>query len=361
MVWIQSPSFWSAASAGLTAAFPLAAQRETFFKDRLYASVLTAACGDALGVPVEASRRDARKLDPVVSMRPSTRVSSAGGALQLPAGTWSDDTSMTLALMDSLTRSGFSPSDQAATHIQWLFEKKFTATGDVFSVGGTTYHTLLNIRMGYSLEEAALRHEESNGNGSLMRTHPLIFFGIFGGKNFLSKAALKELFEQSCAASAVTHAHPRSQLGCGIATILGRYLLAGFSLSESLPKTKRTLMKLTEGKEELAAQLGFYQSIFQPNFAAFPENSISSREYVVDTLEAGVWCLLNTSSLAEAILRAANLGGDADTTAAVTGALGGIIYGLDSIPKEWLATLAKREEIETIIERFYEKERKCPT
>ena len=94
-----------------------------------------------------------------------------------------------------------------------------------------------------------------------------------------------------------------------------------------------------------------FKRIFADDFEALPEEKIKSTGYVVDTLEAALWCLLTTESYRECVLKAVNLGGDTDTVAAVAGGLAGALYGIEGIPEEWLNTLIKREYIEEICER----------
>lgn len=304
-----------------------------------HASILGEAVGDALGVPVEGDSRASLRTSPVVSMQPSRR-----GIFSLPAGTWSDDTSMTLALLDSLTRKGFDPEDQARNYLRWLEKGIFTADGRVFSYGSTTFNALSRIASGIPIAEAADREERHNGNGSLMRTHPLIFFGNFDN--------LEKLFDFSCRASAVTHAHPISQLACAIETIVGRFLVSGLFLSEALASTKTTIREILPRYPSHQSAFPHFSRLFDPNFGHLDEDNIQSGFYVVHTLEAALWCLFNTTSFRDAVTRAVNLGGDTDTTANVTGALGGIIYGMGGIPREWLEVLARRKDIERMINIF---------
>ena len=93
-----------------------------------------------------------------------------------------------------------------------------------------------------------------------------------------------------------------------------------------------------------------YHRIFEPDFEKLTREEIKSSGYVVDTLEAALWCVLTTNDYRSCVLKAVNLGEDTDTVAAVAGGLAGILYGLDAIPKEWLSNLKKREYIEQMCE-----------
>ncbi|MCA6367572.1 MAG: ADP-ribosylglycohydrolase family protein [Cytophagales bacterium] len=85
------------------------------------------------------------------------------------------------------------------------------------------------------------------------------------------------------------------------------------------------------------------------------QEQIKSRRFVIDTLEASIWCFLTTQSYAQAVLKAVNLGEDTDTTATVTGGLAGLYYGDGGIPENWVEQLARRQEIESLVERLRDK------
>jgi ADP-ribosylglycohydrolase len=113
---------------------------------------------------------------------------------------------------------------------------------------------------------------------------------------------------------------------------------------------------LREAKERFvqSEEYGTYERLLAEDFAALPENEIKSSGYVVDTLEAALWCLLTTDGYEECVLRAVNLGGDTDTVAAVAGGLAGALYGYEAIPEKWRKTLIKREYIEKMCDRAAE-------
>ena len=106
--------------------------------------------------------------------------------------------------------------------------------------------------------------------------------------------------------------------------------------------------------KEYAEDLKHYARLFDSEFAALPDDEIKSSGYVVDTLEAALWCLLNTSNYKDCVLKAINLGEDTDTVAAVAGGLAGMYYGVDAIPDNWLNQLARRDDIEKLCTDFYD-------
>lgn len=301
------------------------------------------AVADALGVPVEFKSRESLKKNPVTSMR-------GFGTYNQPAGTWSDDTSMTLATMKSISRlKKIDYADIMENFSFWLETGAFTPFGKVFDCGMTCRRAIFNFStkiFGKTKPplECGLTDENSNGNGSLMRILPVVcyLYKIYG-ENFNSDA-MKKIHEISC----LTHAHKRSQIGCGIYSLIAVELLSGKNISESikigLEKSKNFYVDEPELKH--------YSRLFQKNFKNLPEAEIKSSGYIVHTLEAVLWCLLNTNNYKNLALKAVNLGEDTDTVAAVAGGLAGIFYGLESIPSDWLETLQNKNYLEDIAENF---------
>lgn len=305
----------------------------------LKASVLGHAIADAMGVPVEFTSRAERLADPVTGYR-------GYGSHNVPAGTWSDDTSMTLATLDSLAH-GLDYTDMMKRFNAWLDEAAYTATDTVFDIGGTTMHAIHRFGNGIPALECGCTEDHDNGNGSLMRIIPAAFYCKYA----MADASLDERTEAIHNTSALTHAHPRAKLGCGI------YSIVLWALLESKDKSavKDALAAAKEyysRNPEFAPELSAYDRIFGADFAATPESEIRSSGYVVTTLEAALWCLLNTESYADCILQAISFGRDTDTLAAVSGGLAGILYGLEGIPQQWQDGLIRHEMIHELCEKF---------
>ncbi len=310
-------------------------------------ALLGVAVGDALGVPAEFVSRELRDERPVVDMR-------AYGTHNQPAGTWSDDTSLTLCLADMLCGS-FSLEALAGNFINWQQHGLFTARGHVFDIGIATSQAIHRLRTGTPPTLAGGADEYSNGNGSLMRILPLVFY--------TRQMTIEERFRYTRNVSSLTHRHIRSVIACFIYLEYARLLLDGVEkhaalhqLQDSLPAFLITCEGVTEEELNrfhriLALRVGRYDP--SPPLAQLPRGEIYSDGYVLHTLEASLWCLLNTATYAEAVLTAVNMGSDTDTTAAVTGGLAGILYGANSIPPEWLAVLARRSYIEELAGRMY--------
>ena len=304
------------------------------FKDML----LGLAIGDALGVPVEFESRKTLKIDPVVDMRD-------GGSWNQPVGTWSDDTSMTIAAMESISRLGkINYTDIMENFLKWFEHDGFTATGERFDIGNTTYGAIVRFsRKLLPPIKCGATEINSNGNGALMRILPATMY-LFATRGKIAGDELKIIHEFS----ALTHGHIISQISCGIYSLIAAQLLNGKNIFDAFK------IGMNDSKNFYGTNDAFnnFSRLCDENFATLPEEKISSSGYVVDTLEAALWCLLNTDNYKSLALKAVNLGGDTDTVGAVAGGLAGIIYGVEDIPVDWLKNLKRRDYLEKIAENF---------
>jgi len=304
---------------------------------RLRGGLLGAVAADALGVPVEFSSREARRRDPVTGVR-------GYGTYHQPPGSWSDDSSMLLCTVQALCGK-YDAEVLGRLFVAWCFEGEYTPWGETFDCGGTTAAALQRVRAGVPAEQAGLDDERSNGNGSLMRILPVALRWW--------EASDDMLLDRAHGISAITHRHPRSQMACGIYCLIARELLRGRDADTSY-RTGIAAAKAWYHTEPFAGEYRHFERVFSGQIGKLPEEKINSGGYVIDTLEASLWCLLTTDTYAAAVLQSINLGGDTDTTACVTGGLAGLLYGEDGIPSEWLSALARREMIEHVIDRFVE-------
>ena len=317
------------------------------FPEQARAALLGLAVGDALGVPVEFAPRAARQQDPVTDMR-------AYGTHRQPAGTWSDDSSLTFCLAETLARPGGrhgAPdlADFARRSINWLHQSYWTATGETFDVGKATRTAIDRLQRGVEPTKAGPDSEYDNGNGALMRILPLAFHDIWRAAN-LDLDAAWALTEK---AASVTHGHPRSTLGCFLYLLVARGLLGGLAPAEACASMRELANPWLEiGSIPAVVEDKYYRWILSGELTNQPEASISSTGYVAHTLEAALWCLLKHGTYAATVLAAVNLGDDTDTTGAVAGGLAGLAYGEAGIPAEWLAVLARRADIEDLAKRL---------
>nr|WP_262562333.1 ADP-ribosylglycohydrolase family protein [Acaryochloris sp. CCMEE 5410] len=185
--------------------------------------------------------------------------------------------------------------------------------------------------------------ERSNGNGSLMRILPMAYC--------YQTVDLPTLIHRVHQVSCITHAHPRSQMACGIYTCIAIALLQGANPRDAYVKGLDQAEEVYQAFPYLLEKHHF-ERIFNRDIDHLPIESINSEGYVIDTLEAALWCLLTTSSYPEAVLKAVNLGEDTDTTAAVTGGLAGIHYGIENIPSNWINGIARSQDIQKLADRL---------
>ncbi len=291
--------------------------------------------GRPLGVPYEFVPRNKMK------ERPVTGMSGYGIHLQ-PPGTWSDDSSLTLCLADSLC-NGFNFNDIAKKFVQWFNENLWTPYGFIFGAGNTTLDAILKLKHGICPLKSGGSYESQNGNGALMRILPVAFYA----KNL----PVSKQFELTHEISAITHAHSRSKMACGIYVRFAIELLNGKTPNEAYEHMKKAVKEFYVNSS-FPFELKQFERILEADISALSEEEIKSSGYVVDTLEASLWCFLNSNSFEEAVLSAVNLGEDTDTTGAVTGGLAGIYYGFDSIPYEWVEKIVRKDDIIALAKRF---------
>jgi len=298
---------------------------------------------DALGVPVEFKARATLACNPVVGMR-------GYGTYNQPAGTWSDDTSMTLCLADSLCR-GLDYYDIMQNFLKWFQRGEFTPFGVAFDIGNTTMQALKRFEQGTAPIECGGNAEHDNGNGSLMRILPLLFYLQFVyGSEFYQQ---DEAFALIHRVSALTHSHQRSQIACGIYIAIAAMLPGDMNLQEAVNLGIGKAREYYRKQEDFAEELTVFSRLEDKDFAKLPAESIRSSGYVVDTLEAAIWCLLNTGNYKDCVLKAVNLGSDTDTVAAVAGGLAGLKYGYEGIPQDWLGAIVKGEYVENLCKQLH--------
>lgn len=317
---------------------PLQQSRElggTALKDKYIGSLLGLACGDAVGTTVEFKPRGS--FAPVTDM-------TGGGPFHLNPGEWTDDTAMALCLAVSLLESeGFDPRDQATRYCLWRDEGYLSSNGRCFDIGNTISGSLLRFDVTGDPYSGSVS-PRSAGNGSIMRLAPIpMYYG----------ESLELAASYSAESSRTTHGAQEAVDACR---------LFGMMLVKALRgNTKESILfenhDLPFDSASFAPKI---QDIAQGTYREKTEENIRGSGYVVASLEAALWCFLHTSDFEQAILKAVNLGDDADTTAAVCGQLAGAYYGRRSIPDPWLDKVALRDFIEDIAVHLYD-ERLMPT
>lgn len=264
---------------------------KTGLDKEILGGVIGSCVGDALGVPMEFTNREILKLDPVVEMR-------AYGTHHQYFGVWSDDSSMTFCLMESLI-NGYSLNDIANKFCKFYYESYWTPNNKVFDIGSTTAISIQNIKKGMQPIECGGSKERDNGNGSLMRILPLAYYLL--EVNPVDKIRVIE------EVSSITHSHKRSKLACIIYVEIAINLLKNkrkeLSYRNAVEFVKEYCCE--EYKEELIN----YSRIIEFDIENLREEDIKSSGYVVDSLEASLWGFITTNNYKDAILKVINLGG----------------------------------------------------
>lgn len=274
-------------------------KRGKIIDNKLKSAIYGLAVADAVGVPYEFKIRGSFKATGMVGF----------GSHNQPKGTWSDDTSMTLATCASIKECGYiDVSDMLSKFRAWANSGKYAIDGRVFDIGCTTAEALHTGK--------GKDNERSNGNGSLMRIIPLAF----------TDASDNEIK----AVSAITHAHDISKTACVCYVHIVRALAQGARLEDILESIESPFERIR-------------------TISTLDESEIKSSGYVVSTLEAALWAVSTTDNYRDAILKAVNLGNDTDTVGAVAGGLAGIIYGTEGIPPEWIESLKGKDIIENCL------------
>lgn len=309
------------------------------YSEEVKSALFGVAVGDALGVPVEFKSRETISKNPVTKM-------IGYGIYNLPAGTWSDDSSLTFCLAEALTQN-FDLNIIGQNFIKWAYENFWTAHGHVFDIGITTTQAISRLEQGEKPELAGSFGENDNGNGSLMRILPLLFY--------LLEKPINERYDLIKKVSSITHGHIRSVISCFYYMEFAKQCLGStdkFEIYRSLQtEIPNYLTSLSINPKEIAK----FDRLLKGNIVELDKDEIQSSGYVLHTLEASIWCLLKTDNYKEAVLKAVNLGSDTDTTGAVTGGLAGLLYGLDDIPKKWVQQIARYNDIDNLAERLNKK------
>lgn len=309
-------------------------------KEKIKAAFLGHAIGDALGVPVEFYNRSDLKLNPVTGFR-------AFGSWNQPAGTFSDDSSMMFCTAEALC-DGLNYNAMAQNFVKWYKHGYWGAHDKLFDIGGTTRKALNAFIIDPDKAElCGEMMESSNGNGSLMRILPLIFY-------LHKEEDIQRRYTVVKNVSSITHMHLRSVLGCFIFVEYGILLLQGHDKFKAYTLLQAKILDFIKTTNFNETEVALFDRILKGNIAEEDESRIFGSGYVLHTLEASLWCLLTTDTYLAAALKAVNLGADSDTTGAVTGGLAGLYYGLEAIPLDLTIKLAKMVEIERLSERFYE-------
>jgi ADP-ribosylglycohydrolase len=304
----------------------------TLDRGRFRGALLGLAVGDAIGTTVE--------FKPPGTFAEVTDM-VGGGPFGLPAGAWTDDTSMALCLAESLVeRAGFDPVDQLQRYVSWYREGHLSSTGTCFDIGNATRKALHRFeKTGEPFPGDADRN--AAGNGPLMKLAPVALA--------YAKHPLEAVL-RAAESARTTHGAPQ-------ATDATRYFagllvgaLAGADVSQLLHQGAFEPSPGIWDQNPLHPEVA---EVAAGSFLAKEPPAIQGAGYIVRALEAALWALMKTRTFEDGVLLAVNLGDDADTTAAIYGQLAGALYGVDAIPARWRAQLAMRERIEELADELF--------
>jgi ADP-ribosylglycohydrolase len=297
-------------------------------KDRSRGALLGLAVGDALGAAIEFS--------PPGSFAPVTGY-RGGGPHGLQAGEWTDDTSMALALADSIAAVGWNLNDQADRYVQWWTTGKYSVNGRCFDIGITTRFALGRYRANKDALTSGDPSEQASGNGSIMRLAPvpIRYADLYPDR----VDELSRLAEES---SRPTHASVQCRSACRYLTTILAALIRGEDRRAVLSPDWKPLRQLND----IQPLHPLIREVAQGSFRHKQPPAIRGSGWVVQSLEAALWAFHEAGTFTEAVLQAVNLGDDADTTGAVCGQLAGAYWGESGIPESLRVGLARSDLLE---------------
>lgn len=301
------------------------------------AGIIGLAIGDAMGVPLEFSIREQLMQNPTTEME-------GYGSHNVPKGSWSDDTSMTLATIDAIIQDKNINYNTIGTNfLKWMKNGEYTANGKVFDIGRTCLTAISKFEVKQEkAEKCGGTNELDNGNGSLMRILPLVYYCYSRNMNE------KEIYEVVKNVSSITHGHEISVMGCFIYVMYGIELLSNKNLLDAYKIIKKIKYNEYFSKETINK----YDRILKHNIKKYSLNDIKSTGFIINTLEATLWVLFNTESYNQSIIGAINLGDDTDTVGACVGGLAGLYYRFENINKTWQKDLLKYDYIVDLCNKF---------
>lgn len=312
--------------------------------------LLGIAIGDAVGVPYEFKKRSSMDKNPATDM-------IGNGSHNQPVGTWSDDSSFAFCLAESIGE-GFDLEKLADKFVRWKYNNYMVAGTKLFDIGTTTSISIQNLKNRKQNkmrpENCGLTDIDSNGNGSVMRILPLAHYiiAMYQKKEGMFDTHMKR-YELVKKVSGMTHGHDISVMSCHILIEFAINIIRKgdiISIKKIWHQTRSAYNIFIEKQKYFfnADYLRLFHKLLSPDFPDTPREKINSSGFALHTLEASVWCLLNTDNYKDAVLKAVNLGNDTDTTGAVTGGLAGLLYGEEGIPVEWKEKILKKDLIDRL-------------
>jgi ADP-ribosyl-[dinitrogen reductase] hydrolase len=310
-------------------------------KEKIKNGIIGFIIGDAMGVPFEFKSRKELENIKINGM-------NEYGTYNLPKGYWSDDSSMVIATMKAIidNKGNINYKDIMNNFILWAYSDKFTPNNKAFDIGNTTAKALRNYYYKDSFKiyndpiNCGINDFNDNGNGSLMRILPIAYYCYY------KRLSDDEIYNIVKNISSLTHSHNISILGCFIYVLFVINLLSG----ESKENVYSNIRKFYFNKYFNDDILEYYKRILKSDISKLEINDIYSSGYIVDSLEAVIWCFLKNNNYDSSIINSIKLGNDTDTIGALVGGLSGIYY--NNINDKWLNDLVRKEEILNLCLKF---------
>ena len=293
--------------------------------------------GDAMGVPLEFKKREIFENNKVTDMISNDRIGVKG--------VWSDDSSMVIATMKAIidNKGKINYESIMNNFILWISNKDFIAIDKAFGIGRATFFALGNYynKRYEKITDCGMKGFNYNGNGSLMRILPIAYYSYY------KKLNEDEIYNLVKDVSSFTHSHEISILGCFIYVLLVIELLSG----KEKVNAYSNIRKYNYRKYFSLENIKYYDRLLNNDISKLDVDSISSMGFVVDTLEAVIWCFMNNNSYDKCVIEAINLGNDSDTIGALVGGLSGIYY--NDINNKWLNDIKRKNYLLDLCSDFY--------
>jgi len=294
-------------------------------QQRYRGCLLGLAVGDAVGTTLEFTQPGS--FEPITDM-------VGGGPFRLEAGQWTDDTSMALCLATSLVEKGFDLKDQMNRYVAWYQNGYLSSNGRCFDIGNATRKALQSY-MSTGDPYSGSTDPHTAGNGSIMRLAPV---------PMLYRQSMNTAMTRSAMSSKTTHGAPAAVDGCRALAVYLVHALSG--------ESKYKIVSTNWQYGDLVPEI---EEVVRGSYKRKQPPEIQGSGYVVRSLEAALWAFLHSKSFAEGCLMAANLGDDADTTAAIYGQIAGAFYGEDGLPQRWRDQLTMHDEIRDLADQLYQR------
>lgn len=302
---------------------------------RVKEGIVGYAIGDALGTPTKGQDRDYLLKNPTYKMTPCIKKG-------LPKGAWGDSTSLMIATTNAITKKGLDYNFIAENCVSWFTSNKFCSVSLSFGIGKTTLNSLIRYtKRDKDAYECGEEGFENNGNSSLKMMLPLAYYFT---ANKSTKETVYDAINKLCS---ITHKHSISVCACYIYVHYIMFILNGDNKYAALKKLKSIDYSMFSNKT-----LEYFSRILIGNISELSIDEISATSFIVDTLECVIWCFIMSDNYKDCMIATTNIGGDTSTIGALTGAISGIYYGTNRIPKDWINDLRKKEFLVEISENF---------